>query len=475
MSNLAYCKTAFVQAPHTILHPVLTIGDSGIGFGICQRLINEFLASRSLSSHLILIATTRSAAKSQETVTALRQHCKAVAETSEPLRSRAGPDYDPKDTTKRIHILSVELDLCNLPSIHAAARQLTSGTITCASDNGSFESLVDVKIPRLDSVIFNAGIGGWTGLDWPLVTYQIFTRGIVNSVTWPTFKAATTGRRVNPLPESKAAADSTATTTPMLGEVFCANVFGHYCFAHVLVPLLSRAQDSPTPPGRIIWESSIEATSAFFSLADFQAVKTHAAYESTKRLTDVLALTSNLPAVRPYSSAYLLGDDKSPSATPPKIYVTHPGVVVTTLFPLNAFLFFWYRVILYVARYLGSPWHTITADKGACAPVWLALQEQGALDAARADRVKWGSCCDRAGREAPKKSEVDGWGWDGRVEDRKAIAAADRGTGVLSRLVGRERGAEDLTDEKREEFEALGAECWREMERLRKELEGKMK
>lgn len=401
----------------------------------------------------------------------MRKHCRDIAETSAALRSRAGPNYDPRDTTKRIHVLSVQLDLCNLPSIQKAAQKLANGTITSECDDGFFESLVDVQIPRLDAVILNAGIGGWTGLDWPLLTHQILTKGIIQAVTWPTFKAATSGHKVNPLPKSKGADDSA--TTPMLGEVFCANVFGHYVTAHALLPLLSRPQDSSTPPGRIIWESSIEAAWENFSLADFQAIKTGAAYESTKRLTDILALTSNLPAARPYSSVYL-NADRSTAATPPKIYLTHPGVVVTTLFPLNAFLFFWYRIILYVARLLGSPWHPITAYKGSCAPVWLALQDQAALDASRADRAKWGTCTDRSGREAVKKSEVDGWGWEGRVEDRAKMAAEDRGAGVLGRLVGRKSGAVDLTEEKREEFEALGAECWREMERLRKEWEARL-
>ena len=453
-----------------VLFPDLTL-DSGIGFGICQRLICDFLTSRSLSSQLVLIPTARSETKSRETVTALRKHCREIAETSAALRSRAGPNYDPRDTTKRIHILSVQLDLCNLPSIHKTAQKLANGTVTSECDDGFFESLVDVQIPRLDSVILNAGIGGWTGLDWPLLTHQILTKGIIQAVTWPTFKAATLGHKVNPLPNSKGADDSA--TTPMLGEVFCANVFGHYITAHALLPLLSRPQDSSTPPGRIIWESSIEGAWDSFSLADFQAIKTGAAYESTKRLTDLLALTANLPAARPYSSAYL-NADKSTATTPPKIYLTHPGVVVTTLFPLNAFLFFWYRIILYVARLLGSPWHPIAAYKGSCAPVWLALQDQAALDASRADRVKWGTCTDRSGREAVKKSEVEGWGWEGRVEDRAKIAAEDRGAGVLGRLVGRKSGAVDLTEEKREEFEAVGAECWREMERLRKEWEARL-
>lgn len=159
--------------------------------------------------------------------------------------------------------------------------------------------------------------------------------------------------------------------------------------------------------------------------------------------------------------------------TPPKLYLTHPGVVVTTLFPLNFFLFFWYRVTMYVVRLVGSPWHTVTAYNGACAPVWLALTDQAVLDDMHAERIKWGSSTDRAGNTAPKMTEVEGWGWEGRVEDRDALAN-DTATGILRKMVGRKSDAVDLTMEKREDFEELGKECWREMERLRSEWEKRM-
>ncbi|KAJ9131758.1 hypothetical protein NKR19_g9471 [Coniochaeta hoffmannii] len=70
-------------------------------------------------------------------------------------------------------------------------------------------------------------------------------------------------------------------------------------------------------------------------------------------------------------------------------------------------------------------------------------------------------------------TEVEGWGWEGKVEDRDALAA-DGSTGVLRKMVGRRSDAVDLTEEKRAEFEDLGVECWREMERLREEWEARM-
>ncbi|KAJ9151039.1 3-keto steroid reductase-like protein, partial [Coniochaeta hoffmannii] len=382
--------------PEKTLFALVTGANSGIGFGICQRLIDEFIASRSLDSHLILIPTARSTKKSEDTVNALRKYATQRAETSKTLKSRLGPGYEPTETTRRIHLLSIQLDLCNLPSIKAAADQLVHSTLTNPSDSEAFQSLVDVRIPRLDAVILNAGIGGWSGLDWPRVAHNFLTRGFVQACTFPTFKAGIPGLTVNPIPHTKTDEKKT-TSSPVLGEVFCANVFGHYLFAHAILPLLSREPSSPPlPPGRIIWESSVEPTAASFSASDFQAIKSKGAYESSKRLTDVLALTSSLPSVRPHSSRYLsLPSSEERTATPPKIYLAHPGVVVSTIFPLNAFLFFWYRLAMYLARVAGSPWHTVTAYKGACAMVWLALAGEEELAAKGGQNVKWGSSCDR--------------------------------------------------------------------------------
>lgn len=444
---------------------------------MCQRLIDEFLASRSLDSHLILIPTARSTKKSEDTVNALRKYAAKTVETSKILKSRGGTGYEPTETTRRIHLLSIQLDLCNLPSIKKAADQLVHGTLTSHSQDDAFQSLVDVRIPRLDAIILNAGIGGWSGLDWPDVAHNFFTAGLVQALTFPSFKAGIAGLRVSPIPNSKVADGK---TSPMLGEVFCANVFGHYLFAHAILPLLSREPSSTVPAGRIIWESSVEPTWNCLSLDDFQAVKSKAAYESSKRLTDILALTSSLPSVRPFSDSYLSSSPASSSsseqqrpATPPKVYLAHPGVVVSTIFPLNAFLFFWYRLAMYLARLLGSPWHTVTAYKGACAMVWLVLATEEELAARGGQRVKWGSSCDRCGSAGIRKTEVEGWGWEGRVEDRDALAG-DGGTGVLREMVGRRWDAVDLTEEKRAQFEELGVHCWKEMERLRAEWEARM-
>ncbi|KAK7744257.1 3-keto-steroid reductase [Cytospora paraplurivora] len=469
---------------------LVTGANSGIGLGICQRLIDEFLATRSLTSHLIVIPTTRSARKSAETIALLRRHLYKTASSSSSSSKLRARGAAPEGILARVHITSVQLDLCDFATVRRAAGQLLGGTL-------ALEGHGEVRIPRLDAVVLNAGIGGWTGLDWPRAAHNVFTAGWVQATTWPTFKAADPGLVTNPLPGSSADGDSDSSSS-MMGTVFCANVFGHYLLAHAILPLLSRrrrGEDDDVPPGRIIWESSLEATGEHFSRDDFQAVRSRAAYESTKRLTDLLCLTADLPSVRPHALSYWEGPEagrrkeeeeeeeedgavvgvagEEAAVRKPKVYLCHPGIVVTTIFPLPLVLFYAYKFAMYITRWLGSPWHTNTSYNAAASMVWLALAAQGTLDDEGAGKVKWGSACDFWGNSMVKKTEVDGWGWQGKVEDLDD-EDDDRATRVLRKITGRKRGAEVVTEETRAEFEEMGASCWREMERLRGEWEARI-
>lgn len=365
--------------------------------------------------------------------------------------------------------------------MHAAAAQLAGGTLALDGHDGG------VRIPRLDAVIFNAGIGGWTGVNWLKLAHHFLTAGWVQATTWPTFKVATAGATVDPLARKQQKQqqaggggdnDKDNSKPAVVGQVFCANVFGHYLFAHAILPLLSRRQgdgDADIPPGRLIWESSIEAGRDHFRAGDLQAVETAAPYESTKRLTDLLVLTSGLPGARTHSAPYWrlpVPATTGEPQQPPRVYLCHPGIVVTTILPLPFLLQYLWTFAAYVARWFGSCWHTNTSYNAAAAMVWLALAAQGSLDSAQAESVKWGSACDIRGNTMVKKTEVDGWGWTGKVE---GLDDGDGATGALRKIKGRKRGAQVVTEERRVEFEETGALCWREMEKLRAEWEVRMK
>ena len=450
-----------------------------------QRLIDEFLAKRSRTAHLVVVVTTRTASKSRATLATLRQHLRAAVR-SQAFRRRFGGDAAAAEAdaaVARVHLASIELDLCRLDTIYAGADRLVNGTLRLVGEDGTEEGPA-VSLPRLDTVVLNAGTGLWTGINYPVMLRSLLFDGLVFIGSYPKYKISTVGSLIYPLGGKETG--PRPASPPAVGEAFCANVFGHYMLARRLVPLLSRpgpgrpGGDDGVPTGRVVWTSSIEPLDYHFDLDDFQALRTPDPYESTKRLTDLLALTADLPGVRPYSTPFFAlpsttttpatGPVSAGPTTPPKMYLVHPGVVASNIFPLNVFLTAAMWAMGYLLRWWGSPWHTLSPYLGACAPTWLALADDSTLSALNAERVKWGSACtSRFFPEAqPKMTEVDGWGWDGTVEDREAIGN-DPAQGVLRKLVGRDpRIADDhLSKERREDFEARGAACWREMERLR--------
>lgn len=503
--------------------------------------MDEFLTSSDTppTKHLILILCTRTPLKTRFTISRLRAHLRKLVDYSpfaDSQRKKAkaqGNVYKWQDMVARVHFLGVEVDLCDLKSVYAITDRLVNGTIGSpdattmdglrlpAGSPGTASYSADVqqdrwalsqkegsegqqrawgwglsgiRVPRLDVIVLNAGIGGWSGIDWPLAAWTVIT-DMTEAVTWPRYKLADVGAVTKPQLSSnsskKVNSSGDEATQPLLngdspeepplGATFCSNVFGHYILAHELMPLLSRtASPSATSSGRIIWVSSIEAQAHHFDIDDFQGLESHAPYESTKRLTDVLVLSKRLRAVSKASSSWFDCSDvrvkeppsnegeKSENQPPtklikPKMYVVQPGIFVSDIMPLNFLLVFVYKMIFYLVRWLGSQWHTIKPYTAAVSPVWVALSQEETLDNMDAPASKWGSATDSSGKERVIRTEVPGWGWEGKTP--KTIDTGER-------RKGRKRDAVPLTREAREDFEVLGVKCWTEMERLRREWEG---
>ncbi|KAH0544553.1 hypothetical protein FGG08_001325 [Glutinoglossum americanum] len=420
---------------------LVTGANSGLGFTTCCRLIDEFLDTRPGHESITLILTTRDSRKGDSTVSRLQKRADKL------------PKSKRQDGTTRVSYKSEIVALDSLLSVKRLSKKLLA------------------ELPKLDVVILNAGCGGWTGVDYWMATQQSM-KGFVQSVTWPAFKLANIGVVTKPqLPNTS----TQGTTNTALGEVFCINVFGHYLLSHNLAPLLSKAHHPSGNRGRIIWLSSIETEAVIdaFSIDDIQGLASPTPYEISKRLGDVLALTSSLPATKPWVDSFLLAPKSVPTPSgeegipttesKPGMYVTHPGICSTDILPVHWILNLFKLLTFYIARWLGSPWHTIDAYKGACAPVWVALSPQAQLDSIEAKEGpgKWGSSTDIWGNERVRRTEVGGWGWGGIVGEE-----VQRG--------GRISGAKALTREAREEFEVLGRECWRRMEGLREEWEERL-
>jgi 3-keto steroid reductase len=411
--------------------------------GICYQLIYEFIRQKPLTADLTLIFTTRDATKGDATLDALEKHLATY-----------GTSFIAKRFTQRIHLRPENVELTDLVSVRALCRRLLQS-----------------DIPKLDAIVLNAGVGGWSGINWSKAVLQILT-DLISGVTWPEFKISPVGRltkpQIAPLDGDRHASE------PPLGEVFCANVFGHYMLAHGLMPLLRSC--NAQSPGKIIWISSIEVSGKCFNPDDLQGLTSDDAYGQSKRLTDLMALTAaDQPATAKMVESFYQTEHKQGANGPitalskPSVYVAHPGICATSIVPLLLPLYWAMLLVLYFARWAGSPWHPIDVEAGACAPVWLVLGPEGEAQGKGADkehyRVKWGSATDRWGTPRPEKTEVEGWGLDG------SGAPIDWwGKGSWGRL----RGAKDATRGDVENFVEEGARVWREMEQLRLEWEARL-
>ena len=379
------------------------------------------MSTRPPSQILHLILTTRDSGKGRDTIIRLEKH----------LELQWNPPHD--ILRKRLILHAENVDLTSLTTIHDLSKKLLR------------------FLPRLDAIILNAGIGSFT-IDYPAAVWQTLT-DLRHAFVFPTYKIGGVGELTEPqiLEEHP---DVQATS---LGKVFCANVFGHYLLVHQIAPLLRE--------GRVIWISSVEANSTVFTTDDLQAISSRKAYESSKRLTDILALTSALPSTESevvrFFSQGLSPEEGSPSIPQ---YVAHPAICATSIITLPIILQWAMLFMTHLVRLLGSSWSVVSPYKGACAPTWLALASDEELEEAQNDGSgKWGSAVDRWGNEKVVRTEVDGWGMCGKVEDPSRYPAK-----------GRRPGAVDLTREAREDFEEQGRQCWIEMERLRLQWEKRM-
>ncbi|KAL9001295.1 MAG: hypothetical protein Q9169_000186 [Polycauliona sp. 2 TL-2023] len=409
---------------------LVTGANGGLGYAICCRLIDEFILTRPSSHSLRLIITTRDKTKSHDTVAKLKDH---IFRTRKHHKAHEKTPLVPK-----IYLQSEQLDLCQLRSVQNLVTKLVR------------------SLPKLDIVILNAGLGGFTGVDWPLAIWSILTN-FRHALTYPNFKLGSVGDLTAPQVSEMS---STVAKSTQLGQVFCSNVFGHYMLVHGIATLLS---NSSATPGRVIWISSLEAYGSTFSIDDLQGLACPSPYESSKRLTDILALTSRLPITQRWTDDFL----PPPSHhRRPKQYVAQPGICATSIFPLQWILVYLMTACFYIARWTGSPWHTVTPYKGACAPVWLALASQEELDAMEGNggAGKWGSAIDWQGEERANRTEVQGWGVGGKVGDNVGLPKSSR-----------VREAEDLSEDRKERFALLGSSCWRAMEKLRVEWEELLK
>lgn len=342
----------------------------------------------------------------------------------------------------RIKLEGVLVDLTKLLTVKALAQQLLA------------------RGQHLDAVVWNAGVAGWLGQNYLKGTWKL-TINAVEATTYPDFMIPDVGLLAKR--QIGGYGSVHMFDEPELGQVFLSNVFGHYMLTHWLAPLMD--VDS-----RIVWISSISAIPESFSLDDIQGIRAHAAYESSKRLTDLLVLTSELPSTQLQVRKFLpsvteTGDVRIGAKGRPQMYLTHPGVVATNIAAIHWIMALFQVLALYLARFLGSPWHPVSPYKGAVSAAFaiLAPPSQLADLESREGKGKWGSATDVFGDERVARTEIEGWGFGGELGSVPSGSMAT--TRAKSKIP---------TQESREDFEDAGRKVWREMEEMRLAWEARL-
>lgn len=326
--------TVMAQNKHVT---ALITGTSGnLGINIAKRLICEVPKD----TRLTIIVTSRTLANANKTISELNEY------NLQEVKREAILDFD----------YSL-FDFTDMVSILSAVYELSKN-----HDN-------------LNYIYLNAAQGVYDGIDWWGATVECCSNPI-KGVTYPTYKIQKVGVK----------------SKDDLGLVFQANVFGPYYFIHKLIEykLFNKSSDN-----KIIWISSVMSKPSYLSLNDLQLLKSRESYEGSKRLIDLLHLSTYEKLLSNYNV---------------KQYVTHPGILTSFSFfqYLNPITYYGMLFLFYLARFLGSPWHNIHGWIAANSQIYTSL----CISPDDLQNIKYGSACNWKGNEYIKIEEIDPTGKD---------------------------------------------------------------
>ena len=267
--------------------------------------------------------------------------------------------------------------------------------------------------------ILNAGLAVWQGLNWPLAIWQMMT-SFRTAVTWPKYKRQRAG---------DLGADG-------YGWVWQCNVAAHYVLVRALLPAFRATPFKE--PSRIVWTGSIEAYERYYHPEDYQCldpIKSGPTYESTKYQCELLGLglderlrsehVKTLPGT-PMGEA----PPAALSQVEPRSYISHPGVVASSMFEdyLGWVLVLALKLVFYLARWVLSPHHLISAYKAGIVISYLATCPSERLDTT----IRYAPRCNFWGQEYIHRSRIDGWVTD----DDAATEAGKKIMSVASQVAG---------------------------------------
>ncbi|KAG2159067.1 NAD(P)-binding protein [Suillus bovinus] len=307
---------------------VVTGANSGVGLGICQRLLVQLISKSPTDAQphynfhvqktttndasfdgLTLILACRSRQRGEAARDKLYQFADEQVCHLEIL-----PGYDGHAETFRKHLTIVvhTVDLSHIQTVFRFADEIIK------------------TYPYVSHLICNAGVASFVGINWRLAIKQYATSW-VEAVTSPTYYTQEVGQL----------------SQDRLGWVWQCNVFGHYVLFRALKSHLAKYQMSTG--ARVIW------IPVYYDPTDWQLIKSAHSYESSKFQMDLIA--------HQLDQASLEDSDKLPT----RHLIVLPCALLGTFSTMCMFFSF------YLARFLGSPYHLITGFKAAISAVHLCL------------------------------------------------------------------------------------------------------
>ncbi|KAG0365581.1 hypothetical protein BC939DRAFT_472851 [Gamsiella multidivaricata] len=398
---------------------IVTGANTGVGYAIVQRLVQES------PNPLIIILACRNKHRAQDALNSLHIYFNALQKKrfhQEQDKYRHDDQTEDRASGEKI---GERNNLYHHPELKIELVDVGSAASVLA-----FNQRIRDQYRKVDYLFCNAGILPSTGIMWGKLVLDIF-RAPMDVVI-----------RSDVLVQPKQ-----HLTEDGIGNVLACNVFGHYLMIRGLEDQLNKTEDDP---GRVIWTSSMTAEKGSFSDDDWQGMDAKQPYESSKWVTDLLAIRlneiwagqpsagtgmadmiaagsesprsdnssgsssgteSNIPVrriTRSTSKVLLVSNGLAPNdSVPPKKHIisiaTQPGVVASGIGGLAAWIVFLRLALHYVLRFCGEPNQTITGYHGAQSNIFVALKQPvQKLDY----RFKYGSCIGRTGKEILKVEKV---------------------------------------------------------------------
>ncbi|KIJ21211.1 hypothetical protein PAXINDRAFT_160468 [Paxillus involutus ATCC 200175] len=316
---------------------IVTGANSGVGFGICHRLLLQLSAKTSEDARpkyafhnvspglegpeircdgLTLIMACRSKQRAEVARTRLYD---LVDEHVHRLKHSRDYDGHAEIFRKNLNIAIHTIDLSHIQSVFRFADEISH------------------TYPYVSHLICNAGLACFARIDWLLAIWQLLTDW-VSATTTARYLLQNTGD----------------VSRDGLGWVWQCNVFGHYVLFRALEPILAKYTNSTG--SRVVWVSSHGASSEFYDPKDWQLVKTGHSYDCSKYQMNQVSLHLDREATHNQV-------DGKPTV---RHFTVLPGVAATNI--ANELLGKFTG-----ARLLGSPYHTITAFNASISAVHLSL------------------------------------------------------------------------------------------------------